>query len=543
MISALPATRRRDVASDLRAFAREGGRQPTAVPATVEAVRELTQAMRRRPLGVSRKRWANIRANVGFALDRYRGVPERRWEAGRQLRGAWLKLRDASTDMEVRIQLSRLFRDCDLQGIAPDQVSAATLAAFRDRLVSNPRVPDPAALYRRICVAWNQAVDTVPGWPQVRVKVESRSRKYAQPDALPVSFQADVAAWRAALAGDDLFADNAPSRPLRPASVEHMVGTVYRFASGMILQGVPATELHTMADLLTTAHFRLGLDFQLARHGGEGSEGITQMTDVLLGAASKWARLDPAQHRLLRRVAKKKECRQTGMTPTNRQRLAQFDDPANVLALLDLPAKLLELARGRPRHDRDGALLAQMAVAILVLLFAPMRLRNLAGCHLDRHIVRNGSGRRQPIRLVFEREEVKSHRLADYPIPDVLARALDLYLQRYRPRLVGSGDGGWLFPGRSERPKAKEALARQITKAVRQHTGLVVNVHLFRHLAALLSDQTDPGNIEQIRRLLLHELSDTTTKFYTGFATDRAARRYHEQVLGRMSKGRKAPRS
>jgi hypothetical protein len=70
----------------------------------------------------------------------------------------------------------------------------------------------------------------------------------------------------------------------------------------------------------------------------------------------------------------------------------------------------------------------------------------------------------------------------------------------------------------------------------------VVNVHLFRHINALLSDLDDPGNLERIRLHLDHVSSDTTRKFYSGFATDRAARRYHEQVLGRMSK-KKGPRS
>ena len=89
-----------------------------------------------------------------------------------------------------------------------------------------------------------------------------------------------------------------------------------------------------------------------------------------------------------------------------------------------------------------------MAVAILILLFTAIRLRNLAGCHLERNIVRNGSGQRQPIRFVFERQEVKGHRMLNKPIPDLLAQALDLYLTRYRPLLVGAHDGGWLFPGR-----------------------------------------------------------------------------------------------
>ena len=276
---------------------------------------------------------------------------------------------------------------------------------------------------------------------------------------------------------------------------------------------------------------------------GEPSPGITQMTDILLPIARNWVEVDPEQYEILHDDAKGIECRQSGMTPTNQRRLAQFDDPGNTEKLLDLPGKLLDLARQRAQLDREGALLVQLAVAILILLFTAIRLRNLAGCHIERNIVRNGSGQRQAIRLVFERQEVKGNRMLNKPIPELLAQVLDLYLTRYRPLLVGAHDGGWLFPGRGEPPKAKEALARQITKTIREHTGLVVNVHLFRHLSALLIDQGDPGNIERIRLHLDHLSSDTTQDFYSGFASDRAARRFHEQVLGRMSKGKKGPRS
>ena len=196
-------------------------------------------------------------------------------------------------------KFASLSRGCSATAIcmtfAPDRVSAATFRAFREWLVRRTLVTDPVWLFRRISVAWNRAADSVPGWPQIRVAVEVHSTKYAMPEALPASFQDDVEAWRGVLAGDDLFADNAPSRPLRPASVQHMVGTVYRFASGMVLQGVPAAELRRMADLFQPAHFKLGLRFQLARHDGEGSPGITQMTDVLLGAARHWAHIDAAQ--------------------------------------------------------------------------------------------------------------------------------------------------------------------------------------------------------------------------------------------------------
>lgn len=538
----LPANRRRHVVSDLKCFVREAGRKPADVPATVAGTRELIRAIRHRPLGVTLRRSSSIRSSAGFALARYCDVAEQHWEAGRELQGPWRELRDRIfTDLDIKIPLSRLFRYCDMHEIAPDQVTAATFAAFRLWLEQRTLVTDPAGLFRRICLAWNRAVALVPGWPQIPAPTEPRrTRKYVTPEALPASFRAEVEQWRATLTGDDLFAEKAPKRPLRPASVEHMVGTLYRFASGLILQGVPATEFAGMAELFTLERFQLGLRFQLARHDGKPSPGITQMTDILLAVARNWVQVEPDHFKKLSTCAKRIECRQSGLTSTNLLRLSQFEDPGNLFRLLDLPEKLLELARrqpkrdekGRPRRDEVGALLVQMAVAILILYLTGIRLRTLSACHLERNIVRNSSGRRQPIQFVFERHELKTPRIVKKPIADILARALDLYIQHYRPLLRSTPDGGWLFPGRfPERPKAKEALARQITKTIRDHTGLVVNVHLFRHFGAWLSDRMDPGNIERIRLHLDHLSSDTTHGFYSGFASDRAARRFQESVL------------
>jgi site-specific recombinase XerD len=108
---------------------------------------------------------------------------------------------------------------------------------------------------------------------------------------------------------------------------------------------------------------------------------------------------------------------------------------------------------------------------------------------------------------------------------------LDRYLRHHRRHLLVGADQGWLFPSLAGRAREQGGLAKQIQKAVRVHTGLVMHVHLFRHLAGKLSLLVDADNYEQVRRLLGHRSITTTTTFYTGFATDAAARRYHQQVL------------
>ena len=65
--------------------------------------------------------------------------------------------------------------------------------------------------------------------------------------------------------------------------------------------------------------------------------------------------------------------------------LAQFDDPALVKRYVTLPDLLWQLA-GKEGKTKKGSLYAQTAVAIEILIFAPMRLANLRNLRLDQHL-------------------------------------------------------------------------------------------------------------------------------------------------------------
>ena len=89
----------------------------------------------------------------------------------------------------------------------------------------------------------------------------------------------------------------------------------------------------------------------------------------------------------------------------------------------------------------------------------------------------------------------------------------------------------WLFPGRGRNHKSPAGLSNQITKHLREATGLEVNAHLFRHLTAKLFLEASPGNYEVVRRHLAHQSMDTTTNYYTGFETAGAVRLVDQQIL------------
>lgn len=531
----LTQTRRRNLVSSIRTFARVLDAEPDAIltePSTLRALLRNAQPVR---IGIRAKRWANIRSDLTAAIKRLRPAPTKPWQAS-QLDGAWKKLRDAAPDPFERVRLSRLFQYFAQHGIEPHDVTSATFDAFLAWLHQTTVTREPDVLFRRICAYWNRAAAAVPDWPQVPAPTHGRADLYALPLAsFPASFACDIAAWKAVVEGQDLLDERAPDRPLRPVTVYQTIRTLLRFASGLVHRGVPIEQIASLADLVRPDRFKEGLRWQLERRGGKSNASLSQMARVLVTIARKWARVDGPMLDSLRLIAKRVECEERGLTRGNRERLRQFDDPRNVARLLALPEHLLDLAR-KQSLDRSAALQVQAAVAIAILLAAPIRLRNLAALTLGEHVVRSGRGAFETVRLVIEGDQTKNSLPLDYPLPVETVRLLDRYLADYRPLLVHGTDQGALFPGYAG-AKRKNFLGRQIQTAIRKHTGLVMHTHLFRHLAGKLSLQVDPGNFEQVRRLLGHRSIDTTTQFYTGFATDAAARRYHAQVLQRDDAG------
>jgi integrase len=127
--------------------------------------------------------------------------------------------------------------------------------------------------------------------------------------------------------------------------------------------------------------------------------------------------------------------------------------------------------------------------------------------------------------------EVKNAVDRDYELPAPIAQHLELYLERFRPRLV-TATNPWLFPGKSGKAKGTATLRQQVTRMVRQSTGITLHPHLFRHIAGNLLLDELPGDQGTVQRMLGHKSIRTTMATYTGAETKAAIRRYDEVVLG-----------
>jgi integrase len=181
---------------------------------------------------------------------------------------------------------------------------------------------------------------------------------------------------------------------------------------------------------------------------------------------------------------------------------------------------------------RRAAVQAQVAVAIAILLIAPMRLNNLRQLRLDRHLVRHGKS----LHLVIPGEEVKNAVDLEFEVERQTRALLQWYLDEHRAVLAPAGSQA-LFPGAVKGAKDGQSLRVNINKAICKHTGLEMNPHLFRHLAAKLYLDRHPGDYETVRRLLGHTSIETTIRFYAGFETKAATKHYQDVVIGLRATG------
>ena len=198
--------------------------------------------------------------------------------------------------------------------------------------------------------------------------------------------------------------------------------------------------------------------------------------------------------------------------------------------VVSLPRALMTQAGSlRDQAPVKAAVLAQLAVAIAILTFAPIRLGNLVRIRLEENLIKPG-GPDAPYRLVFPYYDVKNRVTLDFPLDTELTALIDEYIHKFRPSLLRGSNDLWLFPGESGGCKDAKTLSGQITEKIEKAVGLFITVHQFRHAAAAMWLKTHPGDYETVRRTLGHRNIQTTINFYCGLETMQANEMFGNMV-------------
>lgn len=285
--AALSPLRRRDLVSAVRRVAAALDRAPADIPADPLWLRPRLGKIAPAALGLSQKTWTNILSDFRAALASAGATAEGRGRPA-ALPSEWTALRDALTLKRHRIGLSRFMRFCANLGVAPEAVNDEALAGFHAALERSELRKDPATLVRETATFWNQAGETVPGWPVGRLTVPDRRNRVAlSMETFPPSFRADADAYLKRLAVADLTDPDAPPRALEPETIAFRRGQIARFASALVHRGRDPETIAGLADLVEPAAAREGLRYFLDRNGGKPSGAIHNLA-ALLKSIAKW---------------------------------------------------------------------------------------------------------------------------------------------------------------------------------------------------------------------------------------------------------------
>jgi integrase len=524
----LSAREKRDWPWSLRAFCRVGSRTPEVVSIDPASIRRLVARAAPKAHGLSDESWANARSGVNKALEWAGriGVPR---QSRRPLAPAYAALWARLPSEPWKNGLRRLFHYCSEQDIPPEAVDDAVLAAYHQALVEASRVDDPWDSYRAAAKTWNRLGDVVPDWQGATLTVPSKVVPFVRPwSDFPTSLLADFEGYCRRAAGRDLMAGHF-GRPQSPRTLETRRKQLRWLATAELAAGTPADALVDLRALVEPTRVAAAFELMRERRGVERFPHLIHIADFLPTLARRIGAPGDVIETLKQIRAKLGDDEPVGLAERHRATLERFNDPKAVVALLTLPEVALQAVVKAKTFGVRQVLGLQSALAVQLLINAPVRVRNLAAIEPGRHIVTVDSEGTRHLR--FPRREVKNRIDVEYALTEETSALLDLYLDHRG--VLGYADDRFLFPGDGpEAHKSGESLSKQINAFVFAHTGLEMPAHRFRHALAKIFLDRHPGQYETVRQFLGHRDIETTIRFYAGAETLRASAHYNETILG-----------
>tara|TARA_R110000868_G_scaffold330273_1_gene591214 strand:- start:2697 stop:4322 length:1626 start_codon:yes stop_codon:yes gene_type:complete len=518
LTSAAPQTPSiRNMISSARKFCEVAGRQPFNMRLHSPELRAAFQTVNWGAFRFTRQRWANIRSDVKRAI-RFAGLNDTVKQSKIPLSDKWEEIISPIKHPTQKSMLCRLGRFCSGLQISPDDVDDDTLNLFFQDLADIQCSKSPERITRDTIRCWNKHIATGDG---ARL-LSSLSKRdcYSLPwDAFPISFFEDARSLhdRSLMA---TFLDE-DIRQVRPATAEQRERQIRRLASAEVRGGVPISEIVDLRALVHPARLQKGMEFLLSRNDGKPNQQVYDFLILAQTIAKHWAKIDEVQIAEITKWAKKTKPNKSGMTARNRERMEPLKDPVVRERLYDLPKQLAAKALvGPPTYAK--AMLLQSAVAIGILLNAPIRLQNLRTLEWDTHFAQRHTNDGKTLFLVLPAHEVKNDSDIELPLPKWLEPVFDRYINDYRPLIAKGSGSSFLIPGPTAKPKSDSGTRSHLMRTIKRELGLTINPHLFRHIAAFTFLTAYPGHYETVRKLLGHKNIQTTLNFYTGIEDEAA---------------------
>jgi integrase len=443
-------------------------------------------------------------------------VPQR----GIRLSAEWVRFCDR-IDSRIRDRLYSLARYCSARGVPPSAVDDEIFDEYwRYRTEPTARAWSNTAR-RFMARAWNACAAAIVGGPLRRL-TEPPLKVRAEPawDNFAEGLRGDVDIYFAGLAKPHRSLSGKRIQPCCPGTIRTRRAELVAMARMAVRLGVPIESLNSLGALLYPDVVERVIDAYWKKNGDDPKTGTIDLGKTVLRMARETGCLDQAALDRLDdiRVALEQH-RREGLTPKNSQLIRQVLTDGVWSEVVSLPNVLIQQACWAKDHAPiKAAVAAQLAVAIAIETFAPIRLRNLIRIELGQNLIKPG-GLNTPYWLVFPNYDVKNRVDLTFRFDQKLTDLIDEYVHDFRPTLLRGSNSSWLFPGENGEPKNGLLFSKQITVRIQKAIGLRMTVHQFRHAAAAVYLKHHPGDYETVRRLLGHRDIQTTIKFYCGLET------------------------
>lgn len=525
----LGESRRRDLRSAVTSYAKLVGKEPAMIPLDLPELRQTLDRLVPAEAQVSPKRWANLRSDLAAAIDAS-GLVSMLKTAGVPVEPVWETLL-AGSPQRVRAGLSRFARWASLRRVAPPAVSDAVIARFVVELELGTLVRSLGALHRQVAQSWNALVQLTAGGGLKAVTVPSFKPVPTRLSwgTLPASFRREVEEHLAWCEMPDPLDERARARALAPRSLRLRRNQIHSAVTAAVGAGVQPDRLVSLAALTDAELVKSLLRHMWKQDGGKLSAYAHGVAGTLVAIAKEWVRVSADELETLKGLRRKLGSLPPGLTAKNEDLLRRFDDPRLLRDLIGLPDRLWREARRLPPGSGRAFLLFQNALAIDILIHAPLRMENLSALTFDRHLHWT-QGQGKPALLVLGADETKNHEKLDLELPAPLADRLLTFRNSIAPPVIGSKPSS-LFVTWAGTPRGQGALALAISKTVRKRLGVKLTPHQFRHLAAKIYLDQNPGGFELVRQLLGHKNLKTTIGAYAGINTKRAGRAHAKLIM------------
>lgn len=523
----LNKTQKRDQRSALMRVAKLLNVNPKQVIASPRLLSTRISCVHPAQHNISQKTWQNIKANLLAAL---RHLPtHQRKENHANFNTEWQCHYNQLPSERLKYGLSRFIRFCSDNEIHPGEVNDDVITIFLTFLENNTLFTEKQIRdsHRRVTRLWNEAIETIVDWPNQVVTVPSfRKPQQTLPlSAFPNSLQKEINDYLLWLTDPDPFSEHRPIRVCKPKTIALRKKQIQLMASATVKEGIEIDALTSLGDLTTPENAKHALRHYLNKKGKDNAF-IIGLGSTLIHIADAWLRLDDERIKDLKIIRRQLGQLNGGMTDKNRETLRQFESDQSKRLLLNLPHQLI--LKSRKQTGLHACITRQLAIAIELLINAPIRMGNLISLEFDKHLIKPG-GKKEPYHLILKGHETKNAQPLEFILSISLTEMIDNYRQHDLP-IIKRDEINYLFPGERLNHKSPATLAQQLKETIYAETGLTLTPHQFRHLAALLYLDRHPGHYETVRQLLGHKNLKTTTSFYASMNSRQAQKLFDNTI-------------